>query len=367
MLFRSAANGASSSSLAPGASSATSVVPFGSAAASATVGLRTFATMSGAAEAMPAPDAKHTPVGPVYPRASTGRRAALARWITSPQNPLAARVAVNHVWQRHFGTGLVPSVFNFGLAGARPTHPRLLDWLAVELREHGWSLKHLHRVIVTSAAYRMRSAAPSPDDPRAGLDPENRLLWRQAPRRMEAEAVRDTLLFLGGTLDVSRGGAELDPAAADTSPRRSLYLRHTPDDRAPFLETFDMPSAAECSERRESVVPQQALALANGAFALGQSRLIAARVRAGLPENADDDAFIDAAWILVLGRPPDASERDACRRFLREQAARYAAGGLTPFTVGPRAALPPATDPRTRAGESLVHVLVTTSEFLTVR
>ncbi|MFM8893109.1 MAG: DUF1553 domain-containing protein, partial [Planctomycetia bacterium] len=216
-------------------------------------------------------------------------------------------------------------------------------------------------------AYRARSSAASADDPRIALDPENRLLWRFAPRRMEAEVVRDALLFLGGTLDVTRGGPELDPAAADTSRRRSLYLRHTPDDRAALLEAFDAPSAAECSERRESVVPQQALALANGPFALEQSRRIAARVSGGLPADARDEAFVEAAWGLVLGRPPADDERALCLRFLAEQAGRYAAGGLTPFTVGPRASLPPAADPATHARESLVHVLVTTSEFLTIR
>ncbi|MFM7075817.1 MAG: DUF1553 domain-containing protein, partial [Planctomycetaceae bacterium] len=301
------------------------------------------------------------------PRESTGRRAALARWMTAPGNPLVARVAANHVWQRHFGAGLVPSVFNFGLAGARPTHPRLLDWLAVELRESGWSLKHLHRVILTSRTYRMRSAPDSGADPRASADPGNFLLWRQTPRRLEAEVVRDSLLALAGILDPSRGGPEIDPAAADITPRRSLYLRHTPDDRAALLEAFDAPSAAECSERRESVVPQQALALANGAFALEQSRRIAARVRGRLPAGAGDDAFVAEAWLVVMGRPPAEAERDACRRFLASQAARYAAGGLTPFAVGPRAALAPAADPAIRAGESLVHVLVNANEFLTVR
>ncbi|MFM7250958.1 MAG: DUF1553 domain-containing protein, partial [Planctomycetaceae bacterium] len=127
------------------------------------------------------------------------------------------------------------------------------------------------------------------------------------------------------------------------------------------------PSAAECSERRESVVPQQALALANGAFAIEQSRRIAARVRGRLPAGAGDDAFVAEAWLVVMGRPPAEAERDACRRFLASQAARYAAGGLTPFAVGPRAALAPAADPAIRAGESLVHVLVNANEFLTVR
>src|SRR6185436_1707612 len=121
---------------------------------------------------------------PTYPGASTGRRLALATWIADAENPLTARVAVNHVWMRHFGRALVPTVFDFGTQGHRPSHPALLDWLAIEFVKEGWSLKKLHRILVTSAAYRMDS---TPDAAAAAADPENKFLWRFAPRRLEAE------------------------------------------------------------------------------------------------------------------------------------------------------------------------------------
>ncbi|HMC65468.1 MAG TPA: PSD1 and planctomycete cytochrome C domain-containing protein, partial [Gemmataceae bacterium] len=170
-----------------------------------------------AALAKPTPTYK--PLGIVYPLTSTGRRLALARWITSKDNPLTARVAVNHVWLRHFGSALVPTMNNLGLNGTRPTHPALLDWLACELMsptnnrgEPGasapevslaWSMKHLHRLIVTSNAYRMQSSAAGSDGPNAGIDPENQYLWRMNPRRMEAELVRDSLLHLSGRIDLT--------------------------------------------------------------------------------------------------------------------------------------------------------------------
>src|SRR5262249_33179522 len=125
-----------------------------------------------------------------FPKNSSGRRLALARWITSKDNPLAARVAVNHIWLRHFGAPLVGTVFDFGKHGQPPTHPALLDWLAVEFMERGWSMKRMHRLIVTSTAYRMDSSS---EPTAAALDPDNRWLWRMNVRRMEAETVRDSL------------------------------------------------------------------------------------------------------------------------------------------------------------------------------
>src|SRR5205823_14039671 len=125
---------------------------------------------------------------PAYPVTSSGRRLAFARWVVGRDNPLAARVAVNHVWLRHFGRAIVPSVFDFGRNGRPPSHPALLDWLAVEFMERDWRMKEMHKLIVTSAAYRRGS---TPDTANAALDPDNRYLWRYAPRRVEAEVVRD--------------------------------------------------------------------------------------------------------------------------------------------------------------------------------
>jgi mono/diheme cytochrome c family protein len=283
--------------------------------------------------------ADYTPLGPVYPSKSSGRRLALARWIAGTDNPLTARVAVNHVWLRHFGAALVPSVSNFGRNGQRPTHPELLDWLAVEFVENGWSLRHLHRLIVTSNAYRMASAKPPASE--AASDPENRYLWRANVRRMEAEVVRDSLLHLAGRLDVARGGPDLEPTKDDVIPRRSLYFRHTPDEKPLILDVFDAANPSECFERTESVVPQQALALANSDFCRAQARAIARTVEAR-GNDLSDPQFITAAFELVLARPPDAAEQSRCAAFLRKNR-------------------------RPGSRENLVHVLLNYNEFVTIR
>jgi hypothetical protein len=307
-------------------------------------------------------DPTYTPLVQINPSASTGRRLALARWIADRGNPLTARVAVNHVWMRHFGKPLVASVANFGLNGKRPTHPELLDWLAVEFMESGWSLKKLHRLLVTSQAYRMGSHASA-----AGLaaDPENTHLWRMNPRRMEAEAVRDSLLAVSGQLDATLGGPTLSEKLGQTSHRRSLYFRFNTEYKMAFLEPFDPASPTECYERRESVLPQQALALINSALALNGSRLLARRLAAEAPAP---QAFISAAFEQVLGRPPTAEERGRCERFLREQAELFGQSAkLTPFPAGPDAVTPAAADPAQRARESLVQVLFNHNDFVTIR
>src|SRR5262249_9692309 len=142
----------------------------------------------------------------------------------------------NHVWLRHFGTPLVSTTFDFGHNGRKPVHPELMDWLAAEFMKEGWSLKKLHRVIVTSAAYRRDSA---PDSDGLAKDPENTLLWRMNVRRMESEAVRDGVLYVSGALDPTFGGPELDQAGALTTFRRSLYYRHAPEKQSEFLRLFD--------------------------------------------------------------------------------------------------------------------------------
>ena len=246
---------------------------------------------------------------------------------------------------RHFGAPLVGSVFDFGLNGEAPSHPELLDWLAVELMESGWSLKHLHRLIVTSRAYRMRSSAGT-DHPNAAIDPENRALWRMNPRRMESELVRDNVFRVAGTLDPAIGGPDLDPDSALTTPRRSLYFRHAKEKRATFLKLFDSPNVVACYRRDVSVAPQQALALANSTLTLGQARILAGKLAEEVG-SADPEAFVGVAFERVLGRGPPAEERDACLDYLREQAERLAEpGGLTPFDRGPDSPSPrPPTRP----------------------
>jgi hypothetical protein len=297
----------------------------------------------------------------LLPATSTGRRLALAEWITEATNPLTARVAVNHIWMRHFGTPLVPTVANFGLNGKPPAHPELLDWLAVEFVQSNWSMKHLHRLIVTSRAYRLSSR--NVDGPNKIADSENRLYWRANSRRMDAEVVRDSLLAIAGQLDTTLGGPTIDEKLGLTSKRRSLYFRFNAEYKMSFLDQFDAASPTECYERRESVVPQQALALHNSVLALNVSREIAGQ----LAKLADNRSFVAAAFERVLNRAPSEEERTRCEEFLREQITLYShPDKLTPFPAGP-AVKAPSTIPAQRAREDLVHVLLNHNDFVTVR
>jgi mono/diheme cytochrome c family protein len=316
--------------------------------------------LAGAKAAAAKDDPAFTPVARLDPAASTGRRLALARWIAARDNPLTARVAVNHVWLRHFGAPLVPTVANFGLNGKPPTHPALLDWLAVRFMEDGWSFKRLHRLIVTSEAYRLSSRVPA-----GAADPENRYVGRMNVRRMEGEVVRDSLLAVAGALDPTPGGPVLDEKRGQTVPRRSLYFRFNTEYKMLLLDQFDPASPTECYERHESVVPQQALALANSALALGQARRLAARLSAAAASDSD---FVTAAFEQVLSRPPTAEEKDRCERYLRAQALSLKdPSRLTPFPPGPDAVPAPAADPAQRAREGLVQVLFNHNDFVTIR
>jgi Protein of unknown function (DUF1553)/Protein of unknown function (DUF1549) len=287
-----------------------------------------------------------------FPATSTGRRSALARWITDRQNPLTARVAVNHVWARHFGQPLVATVFDFGRKGAKPTHPELLDWLAVELMDHNWSLKHLHRLIVTSAAYRLTSSAAGADAETLKRDGENKYLWRMNPVRMEAQVVRDSLLHLAGQLDLSLGGPPIDVNAQADSKRRSLYFVHSHNDHHRFLMQFDDAAVLECYRRTESIVPQQALTLSNSKFALDAAAMISARLQAKYAK-APDAEFVTAAFEMILCSTPTAEERQACLDALAEWRA-VLTGQKHP-------------DPGAKARANLVAALVNHNDFVTVR
>ncbi|MFI5456343.1 MAG: DUF1553 domain-containing protein [Isosphaerales bacterium] len=312
----------------------------------------------------------YPPLTPIYPAVSTGRRLALAHWITDPDNPLTARVAVNQIWMRHFGTPLVPSVFDFGRNGTPPAIPALLDWLAVQLRDEGWHMKPIHRLIVTSAAYRMQSTTGGPNDPNLTRDPANTYYWRMNPKRMEAEAVRDNVLYVAGSLDQTHGGPDIDPEAGLKSPRRSLYFRHAKEKRVTFLRLFDSPNVLSCYRRSESVAPQQALALANSSLCREQARLLAKRLVQQLPRRpspSNEDAFVTAAFERVLGRSPAPEEKTTCADFLGTQARQLAdRSRMTPFSTGPASTVPPAADPAQRAREDLVHVLLNHNDFVTI-
>jgi hypothetical protein len=295
---------------------------------------------------------------PAYPAASTGRRLAFARWVANRDNPLTARVAVNHVWLRHFGQALVPSVFDFGRNGRPPSHPALLDWLAAEFMDSGWSMKHLHRLIVTSATYRLAS---TPDEADLALDRDNTYFWRMAPRRAEAEVVRDGVFFVAGRLELTMRGPDLDQAQGLAVPRRSLYFRHAAEKQMEFLKLFDAAAVTECYQRKESVLPQQALALANSELTLRHARVLARALAA--QAGPDPAAFTAAAYERVLSRPPAPQEMAECVGFLQEQARRHAGAGAPPDPDGRS----PAADPALRARENLVHVLLNHHDFVTVR
>jgi hypothetical protein len=310
----------------------------------------------------------YSPLGPTYPAISTGRRLALARWVASRGNSLTARVAINHIWMRHFGTPLVPTEFDFGNNGKAPTHPALLDWLAVELMDSGWSKKTVHRQIVTTSAYRKRSSSRGPSDPNLAIDPSNQAYWRMNPRRMEAEAVRDNLLFVAGDLDLTMGGPDIDPESGLTSPRRSLYFRHAKEKRVTFLRLFDSSNVQSCYRRAESIVPQQALALANSPLSFTQARRLAASVSSRSDIRGNDAAFVSKVFDRVLGRQPTPEERAECIHYLARQAERLAdRTRLTSFPTAAKPAVPPANDPAQRARESLVHVLLNHNDFVTIR
>jgi mono/diheme cytochrome c family protein len=254
-----------------------------------------------------------------FAQVSTGRRKALAEWITDPANPLAARVAVNHLWGRHFGTHLAGTPFDLGRSGNVPVYPELLDWLASELVEHGWSMKHLHRLICHSAAYR-RSSSVRGMEPEVGKDPDVKFLWRRTPVRLEAEALRDAMLSLAGVMDWTRGGPPLMAGEQAASRRRSLYFYHSNNERNLFLTTFDGPMVKECYRREQSVVPQQALAMSNGALSAESSKGIAGLLTEALRGRGEDSdrAFVEAAFLYVTGIKAGVEEVETGLRGLAE-------------------------------------------------
>ncbi|MCI0463366.1 MAG: PSD1 and planctomycete cytochrome C domain-containing protein [Gemmataceae bacterium] len=265
--------------------------------------------------------------GPVKPDAIEKHpRLALAGWLTSPRNPLTARVWVNRLWQYHFGRGLVATPSDFGLKGTPPTHPDLLDWLAAELVRSGWSTRHIHRLIVTSATYRQSS---QPHAGNAKLDPDNKLWWSWSPRRLEAEAVRDSMLAVSGELD-RRAGGPSDPDSKK-SVRRSLYLFQRRANVPAFQPLFDGPNAVleSCAVRHVSTVPLQALFLLNNEFSVARAKAFAQRVLARAGE--DRERQVSEAFALALGRPPDEADRAAARRFFAVQA--EGEGGMEPALV----------------------------------
>jgi mono/diheme cytochrome c family protein len=256
---------------------------------------------------------------------STGRRSALADWIVDPRNPLTARVAVNHLWMRHFGKPLVETVFDFGRHGAAPSHPELLDWLASELVDgnasqssDGWRMKPIHRLIVTSAAYRMSSSSAG-KDANHEIDPDNRWLWRRESIRLESQVIRDCVLALAARLDGQMGGPSVPQNLQGQSARRSLYFFHSDTSRDLFLTMFDDAAVKECYQREQSIVPQQALALANASLVHDSAASISTIIQATTVESPEDDTvFIREAFKRLLTRLPNAEEQARCEQAIKQ-------------------------------------------------
>lgn len=260
------------------------------------------------------------------------RRKALAQWMTSAENPLFSRVMVNRIWQGHFGRGIVGTPNDFGRQGDAPTHPELLDWLAVEFRERGWSIKQMHRLLMLSNTYQLASVAD-----KSGLekDPENHYLSRMNRRRLDGDAIRDNVLAVAGSLNLKMGGVgiippltkeeilaarmpELWPANPDPAEhnRRSVYLQMKRSLTLPMLQIFDAPdTATSCPRRESSTVAPQALAMMNSEFTVAQADKFASRIKKLTGESPE--ASVDTAWRLALGRLPAAQERETALDYLR--------------------------------------------------
>jgi mono/diheme cytochrome c family protein len=276
------------------------------------------------------------PYAPVAPfPGATGRRLALANWLTQPNHPLTARVAVNQIWSRHFGRGIVATVSNFGRSGMPPSHPELLDWLATEFVARGWSMKQLHRLIVTSQAYRQTSQV---DATAVAADPDNVLLSRMPLRRMDAETLYDSLITVVGRLDTAMFGT---PSPIDIRPdkevvvkptaagfRRAIYVLHRRQTPVSLLDAFDQPyMTPNCTERRRSNVATQALHMMNGTMSWDLARFMAGRVIDEV--GADPARQVEAVYQRAYARRPTPAESDlgitAIADFRKQWPARLAA------------------------------------------
>ena len=308
---------------------------------------------------------------------STGRRSALAKWLTEPGNPLTPRVMVNRIWHHHFGKGIVANPSDFGLMGERPTHPELLDWLSDEFVSSGWSIKHMHRLIMSSETYQQSSAFREASNK---ADPFNRLLWRYPPQRLEAEVIRDSALVASGLLNPAvggpsvfpplpagmaepRGGWQVSEAAAEPQ-RRSVYIFVRRNARYPMLEAFDMPDThATCARRDTTMTAPQALIHLNSQQTIEWARAFAGRlIETAGPDRAEQ---VDLAYQIAYSRPPDGPEREAGLSFLDKQAKvvekRQAAGEKLALPTTKPPDLAPA---QAAALVDLCHSILNSNEFV---
>ena len=305
------------------------------------------------------------PFSPVPPRSETsGNRLALARWLTHPHHPLTARVIVNRIWMHHFGRGLVATPSNFGRTGARPSHPELLDWLATEMVSRGWSLKAMHRLMMTSTAYRQSSRAT----PENRKDPDNRLWSRMRLRRMDAEVLFDAMLRVTGRLNPERFGpaseveklpsGEVVPKEGRQGWRRSIYIQKRRLTPVTLFDLFDSPRMApNCTERRYSTVAPQALQLLNGHMARRLARYFAGRLIDAFP--GDPGRQVDQLYLTALARQPTARERDDALASLSELAREWESHLAAENSEAPR-----KLSAQWSALASMCHAVLSSAEFL---
>lgn len=307
--------------------------------------------------------------------ATSGRRTLLTRWLTDRDHPLVARVMVNRIWQHHFGRGLVGDANDYGTQGAPPSHPELLDWLAAEFVEGGWSIKHMHRLIADSSVYRQstyRRAADETPPPAAEVDPDNRLYWCRLRRRLSAEQIRDALLAAADQLNSQMYGPgvrpELPPnfssreswkVSEDVSQRnrRSVYIYAKRNLRYPLLEAFDFPDMHEsCAARAQTTIAPQALMLLNSNLVLASAEAFA---RALLADQGDAqlESIVESAYLASLGRSPLAEEVEQGAEFIRRQVELVEASQADAEAENP-------TDSLATAVADFCHVLFNSNEFI---
>ncbi len=316
----------------------------------------------------------YTPIGKELPHQSSGRRLALAKWIVHSDNPLTARVAINHIWMRHFGTPLVENTFDFGMSSPRPELLDALNWLSAELITNGWDMKHIHRLILNSDVYATASDSNDVDFYQANnaKDPENTTYWRANVRRLDAEEIRDSMLAVSDALEKTFCGPDLDFADGEKNMRRSLYFQHAYEKQMPMLVLFDAASPNECYRRKPSLVPQQALALANSGLARNlANRLAEASLKAlnceGTETETDAELFIERLFLTALARPPSNEEQKACMAFLKSQTNLMRdPDHLTRFSDDNNIT-ESNQSPSERARQSLAIVLFNHHDFVTIR
>ena len=279
-----------------------------------------------------------------FPQVSTGRRTALAQWLVDSANPLTARVAVNQIWMRHFGKPLVDPVTDFGRRSKPPVQQRLLDWLSADLVENEWKMKRIHKLIMMSRAYRMSGQVET-----VASDPTNEYYRFRQPLRMESQVIRDSLLRLSGQLQETLGGPPIDPMAQAMSLRRSFYFRQSREHQHKFVGMFDDANILRCYRRQESIIPQQALTLANSKLAFTAASKINEKLSPD--KTMKDPEFIDRSFRLILGRPPTIKELEVCLESL---------GRLKELTHARK-------DSLQRSRTNLILALINSNDFVTIR